>query len=122
MTLSSFASFAVAFACNLHALSQDERVRHARNTERLRTAVLETRELESGYRFRVAEPGMDLGLLARAVGRRRREGVHPRGAGAALTTATSARNPGPPAAAPAARIRPAHFDDIRLDEYTGTRI
>ena len=74
MTLSAFVSLAapLAFACNLHALSHDERVRHARSTERLHAAVLETRELESGYRFRLAEPAMDLPALAEWVRLERR--------------------------------------------------
>lgn len=72
MTLSSFVSFAVAFACNLGALSPDERVRHTRSTGRLHAAVLETQELESGYRFRVSEPGMDLPALAEWVRLERR--------------------------------------------------
>ncbi len=70
MSIPAFVSVAAAvaapvvFACNMKALSHEERVHHAANTHRLTAAVVETQEGESSLRFRIAEERMDLPALA----------------------------------------------------------
>lgn len=42
------------FACNMSALSPEQRVRHRELEELLRTAIVKTRELADGYEFEFA--------------------------------------------------------------------
>jgi hypothetical protein len=41
------------FACNLGALTKDERAQHAKVSKKLLDAVQETKELKNGYAFRM---------------------------------------------------------------------
>jgi hypothetical protein len=41
------------FACNLGALTKDERAQHARDSKTLLDSVQETKELKNGYAFRI---------------------------------------------------------------------
>jgi len=43
-----------AFFCNLAALDMQERGRHIHLTEQLRTSIVESRELRSGFEFKLA--------------------------------------------------------------------
>jgi hypothetical protein len=52
------------FACNMKALSPGERVHHTANTDRLKTAVVETQERENAVRLRLSDGRMDLTALA----------------------------------------------------------
>jgi hypothetical protein len=61
-----------SFSCNVRALSPSERARHSENTARLRSARVETRELQNGLRFRIATQGMDLAALGDWVALERR--------------------------------------------------
>jgi hypothetical protein len=60
------------FSCNIRALSPGERARHNENTARLRSARVETRELQNGLRFRIAADRMDLATLGDWVALERR--------------------------------------------------
>jgi hypothetical protein len=54
------------FACNMNALSKEERTRHGELTRALFAAVAERAELESSYAFRLA--ASDLPIVAEWIG------------------------------------------------------
>jgi len=53
-----------AFFCNVKGLTSAQRARHQELTRLLRGAVLEQRELDDGYGFRIATDRMDLSQVA----------------------------------------------------------
>ena len=51
-------SAAAVFACNLKALTAQERIHHTENSRQLRAAVVETQERPAGLRFRLDGPAL----------------------------------------------------------------
>ena len=59
--LTALAASASPFACNLKALTPDQRTRHAKLTRDLLAGVTERRELPDGYAFRIHAALSDAG-------------------------------------------------------------
>jgi hypothetical protein len=52
------------FRCDLHSLSKEERSRHSHLTTRLVSAIVEKRQLQDGFAFKLDLERMSLGTVA----------------------------------------------------------